>query len=364
MERGRAAVMHEYGKPLSIEEFPVPDPGPDEIIVKIKQAGLCGSDLHGWHGGAAPVPPHGRVMGHEGTGVVWKLGSGRTTDSLGRPLAEGERIMHSAVKGCGTCYECMRGQANWCPTYPSTREAVPPYFVGTFADYYHLPGGHPVFKVPNEVPDSVLPSVNCAMGTVTEGLIQAEAGPGHNVVLFGAGGLGLYATVMARHRGVDQIIIADRIPERLALAEEFGADHTINIDECATAEDRRDRVLALTQGRGADIVMELVGNAALLSEGLDFLAPGGRFVQIGAAQGASASLNPAQLLRGKRIIGNLMYRSQVLPMLLDFLARNHARLPFEKILSHRYPLERINDAFEAADWQARQTHVTRAVIVP
>ena len=86
------AVMHEYREPLSIEEFPVPDPEPDGVIVKITQAGLCGSDLHAWHGGAAPVPSHGRVMGHEGTGVVWKLGAGRTTDSLGRPLAEGERI--------------------------------------------------------------------------------------------------------------------------------------------------------------------------------------------------------------------------------------------------------------------------------
>ena len=365
MEYGRAAVMHEYRQPMTIEQFPVPDPEPQEIVVRITQAGLCGSDLHTWHGGVAPVPPNGRVMGHEGTGVVAKLGAGRTTDSLGRPLQEGDRIIHSAVKSCGTCYECLRGQPNWCPAYPSTREAgAPPYFVGTFADYYHLPSAHPVFKVPDSLPDSVLPSVNCAMGTVTEGLLQAEAGAGDNVVLFGAGGLGLNATAMARHMGVERVIIMDRLAHRLDLAREFGADETINIDEYATPEERRARILELTNGRGADVVMELVGNSALFTEGVELLAPGGRFIQIGATQGQPATVNPSLLLKGRRIIGNLMYRNQVLPMLMQFLEHNHARLPFDKIISDRYPLERINEAFEAAEWQGKQTQVTRAVIVP
>jgi Zn-dependent alcohol dehydrogenase len=102
----------------------------------------------------------------------------------------------------------------------------------------------------------------------------------------------------------------------------------------------------------------------LFAEGVELLAPGGRFVQIGAARGTAEGISPASLFRGKRIIGNLMYRSEVLPMLLSFLAKNHQRLPFDKIISHRYALADINTAFQDADWQARETQVTRAVIVP
>ena len=367
-ERGRAVILKEYKSPFVIEEFDVPDPEPGGLIVKITQASICGSDLHAWHGTTGAglgVPPQGRVMGHEGNGVVYKLGPGRTTDSLGSPLQEGDRVLHSAVQGCGHCFQCQRGQPNWCPTYPSSRAAGEhPYFVGTFADYYYLPGNHPVYKVPDSVPDSVLPFVNCAMGTVTEGLTQAQAGQGHSLVIFGAGGLGLNATAVAKHRGVDQVIILDRQAKRLALATDFGADHTVNIDEYDTPEARLERIQDLTRGRGADVVMELVGNVSLFTEGIGMLGAGGTFVQIGATGGGEARLNPGALLKGKRIIGSLMYRNHILPMLLDFLERNHERLPFEKIISNHYPLERVNEAFAAAEWQGRQTEVTRALLVP
>ena len=365
-ERGRAVVQREYRKPLVIEEFDVPAPEPGGLILKITQAGICGSDLHIWHGTAGmALPPGGRAMGHEGNGVVWRLGAGRTTDSLGHPIREGDRVLHSAVHGCGHCYECQRGQPNWCPTYPSERAAGEfPHFVGTFADYYYLPNNHPVYKVPDELPDSVLSFVNCAMGTVTEGLTLAQAGQGHSVVIFGAGGLGLNATAVARQRGVDQVIILDRQRSRLALAQEFGAEHTIDIDEYDTPDARRERVLQLTRGRGADIVMELVGNVSLFPEGLEMLASGGTFVQIGAIGGQSATVPPGVLTRGRRIIGSRMYRNQILPMLMDFLVRQHERLPFEKIISNRYPLEQVNEAFEAAEWRGRQTEVTRAILVP
>jgi threonine dehydrogenase-like Zn-dependent dehydrogenase len=242
---------------------------------------------------------------------------------------------------------------------------VHPYFVGTYADYYYLPPHHPVFKVPDDVPDSALSFMNCALGTVTEGLLRAGVTPDKSVVLQGAGGLGQCATAIARHLGAQQVIVMDRQEPRLSLATAMGADQTINIDTYTTAEDRLARVRELTGGFGADIVMELVGNVSLMEEGLAMLASGGTFVQIGAnPPDATASVHPAMLLRGKRILGSLMYRPAVLPILLDLLGRRRSVFPFDRLVSKQYPLENVNDAFAELDWQTRAVDVTRAVLVP
>ncbi len=368
MERGRAVILKKQNEPFTIEEFEVPDPEPGAIVVRITQAGVCGSDLHAWRGSQSlqTMPPGGRVMGHEGNGVIHRLGKGVKTDSLGRPVREGDRILHSAVMPCYRCYYCQRGDYNWCPSYPSNREAgVFPYFVGTFADYYYLPPNHPVYLVPAEVPDSVLSFVNCALGTVTEALTRAEASADKTLVVQGAGGLGLCATAIARFMGVQHVIALDRQPARLALVEELGAGETINIDEFATPEARLDRVRTLTGGRGADIVMELVGHPSLMEEGVNMLASGGTFIQIGAVPpGAEAKINPGTLLRGKRIMGSLMYRPRVLPTLLDILATNRERLPFDRIVSKQYPLTEVNRAFQEVEWHHQVVEVTRAVLVP
>ena len=160
-------------------------------------------------------------------------------------------------------------------------------------------------------------------------------------------------------------IVLDRLENRLALAEEFGADHTINIEEFNTPETRVRRVRELTRGRGADVVMELVGRADLLKEGIDMLSNGGTFVEIGdIVRGQEVSIDPSKLLQGKNIVGSLMYRPSLLPELLDFLVRNQDQLPFNKLVSHTFPLADVNEAFEAAEWSQRQTEITRAMLVP
>ena len=141
--------------------------------------------------------------------------------------------------------------------------------------------------MPDELPDNILGPVNCAMGTVTTGLERANMSHGQSVVIMGAGGLGLHATAMAKERGADRVIVLDRLENRLALAEEFGADDTINIEEFNTPETRVRRVRELTRGRGADVVMELVGRADLLKEGIDMLsnaAPSSRLVTLCAGR--------------------------------------------------------------------------------
>ena len=364
---GRVVVCKEYGKPFVIEEYEVPEPEPGAVLLRMTQAGICGSDLHTWRGDQVnvPLPPTGRAMGHEGTGVVDTLGDGVTTDSLGVPIVEGDRMVYYAVFPCYQCHLCLKGDTNWCAnrTYPAA--GVYPFFTGTYGDYLYLPPRHPMFCVPDELPDELLGPVNCAMGTVTTGLLRAGAGEGNYVVIQGAGGLGLHAIAMAKDMGADRVIALDRLENRLQLAEEFGADFTINIEEFNTPETRVRQVKELTNGRGADIVMELVGRADLLAEGIDMLGNGGTFVEIGdIVRGREVSIDPSKLLQGKSIIGSLMYRADLLPTLLNFLVRNQHKLPFHKLVSHKFPLAEVNEAFPQAEWDQRQTEVTRAMLVP
>jgi len=365
--KGRAVVMKGRNEPFEIEEYVVPDPGPGEIILKITQAGICGSDLHIWRGDMAMVlPPEGRVMGHEGSGTVYRLGEGVASDSLGKPLREGDRVVYAAIWPCNRCYHCLRGEQNWCPHW---RQSLPagtwPFFTGTYADFFYLPANHPVFAVSDELPDSVLGFVNCAMGTVAEGLMRAGCQEGDYVVIQGAGGLGLNATAMAKDMGAHKVIVLDRIQGRLTLAREFGADETLNVDEFDTPERRLQRVRELTDGRGANIVMELVGRAELLAEGITYLARGGTFVEIGdIVRGHSVAIDPSELLHGKKIIGSMLYRPMLLPVVLDMLGRNQGRVPYDKIVSNVFPLEQVNEAFATAEWNERQTDVTRAMLVP
>jgi threonine dehydrogenase-like Zn-dependent dehydrogenase len=240
-----------------------------------------------------------------------------------------------------------------------------PYFTGTYADYFYVSPHRPFYRVPDEIPDASLSWVNCALGTPAEGLDLARCAPGDFVVIQGAGGLGLCAAAVATYRGAARVIVLDRLPERLALAREFGADAVINIDELASVEARRARILELTEGEGADIVMELVGITELIPEGVGYLAPNGTLVEIGHVMaGRSFSLDPRTIIRGKRIMGSSGYRHTLLPGLLDLMVRTQDRIPWHRIVSDAFPLAQVNEAMGTAEWAGRPTTVTRAVLTP
>ena len=194
------------------------------------------------------------IMGHEMTGRVYRMGRNVKTDYLGRPLKEGDRIVYSYFNPCGKCWACVTGSAP-CPhkhRFRKTSEEFP-HFRGAFADYYYLKGDQWVFKVPDELPDETVAPVNCALSTVTYGMHQIRV-PLEGVALVqGAGGLGLSAAAVAREMGAARVIVIDKLPERLKLAQSFGADHTIDASEFPTPEARLERVMQLTGGKGVDL---------------------------------------------------------------------------------------------------------------
>lgn len=367
MQMGRAAVYRGRGYPMEIQEYPVPDPEPGAILVKVSRATICGSDLHMWRGDldlallGAPLPA---VLGHEMTGRVAKLGDGVSTDTAGKPLAVGDRIVYRYFYPCGHCPACARGEDAACPMNMLYFGPVEPFphFMGAYAEYYYLRPNHTVFKVPDELSDDLVAPVNCALSEVIYGLEKVKLGFGENIVIQGAGGLGINATAVAKDMGAGKVIVVDGIDSRLEMARAFGADETIDMKEFKTPAERMQRVRDLTGGWGADVVAELVGFPEVVNEGLGMLANGGRYLEIGNISiGLTCNIDPSSLVIGsKTIYSVVMYGRDTLGKALDFLVRARKRYPFETILSHSYPLEEINRAFEEQD----KGLVSRAAIVP
>ncbi len=363
---GRAAIYHGPEQPFELREFPLPPVEPDAILVKVSMAGICGSDLHIWRG---EIPARFHVpAGHEMTGRVFQLGANIKTDTLGQTLREGDRVAYAYFYPCRRCYVCLRGELAACPNQmPLFQAGTPPYFVGAFADYYYLRPNHWVYKVPDDLSDELVAPVNCALSQVVYGLQKAGVRLGDTVVVQGAGGLGLNAAAVAKEMGAERVIAIDGLSARLELARLFGADDTINITEVDTAERRIKAVKDLSSGRGADVVCDFVGFPAVIPEGIEMLRNGGTYLEVGTiSTGVTATIEMSRMVfTSKKLIGIYHYDPWTIPVALDLLQRTQHKYPFDRIVSHKYPLEKIDTAFADAEWLNRTgnpTAVTRAVI--
>jgi threonine dehydrogenase-like Zn-dependent dehydrogenase len=302
-------------------------------------------------------------------GVVAALGANRRADSLGRPLAVGDRVTYSYFLPCGECPACLHGTAG-CPNRYRYRNSItadtPPHFLGAFADHHYVQPGQWVFRVPDGLADPLVAPVNCALAQVVFGLHQIRVWLGDTVVIQGAGGLGLYAVALARDLGAGTIVAIDRVPERLALAREFGADLTIDLAQHPTRQQRVEIVRDLTHGAGADVCVEVAGVPGVVQEGLEMLRVGGRYLWMGnIVPGAEATIIPHDATRRPKLIqGVLTYERWVIPRALDWLVRAQHRVPLHKLVSRTYPLEQINEAFAQAEWLAGRGQVGRIAIVP
>ncbi|MGH2652353.1 MAG: zinc-binding dehydrogenase, partial [Actinomycetota bacterium] len=305
-QTGRAAVFFGPGKPFEFRELPLPALEPGAILIRVTQANICGSDLHFWRGDApVALPADGWIFGHEMTGRVAELSARITTDSLGRPLREGDRVAFSYFYPCGRCYVCLQGQRAACP-YKVGRATGPgefPHWVGAFAEYYYLRPGGAIFRVPDGLPDHFVSSVNCALSQVIYGLSQVNLRFGESVVIQGAGGLGIQATAVAREMGAGTIVVIDQVAGRLALARAFGADHTLSLAEVPDRKARVKRVREWTGGRGADVACDFVGFPPVVPEGIEMLRPGGTYLEIGCiSRGRTVEFDPSTLVWGSKRI--------------------------------------------------------------
>ncbi|MGE2834733.1 zinc-binding dehydrogenase [Mycobacterium sp. SMC-4] len=365
--QGRIARFDEPGKPFEIQTVTLPDIGPGDILIKVTRANICGSDVHAWHGTFATRGLGGQlptVLGHEMVGTVHALGEGVHTDSNGAVLSTGTRVVFPYFFCCHTCRNCLAGRRNACLNLKMAmlgRADEPPYFVGGYADYFVLPAGAVLYTVPDSVSDEIAAGANCALSQVMYGLERVDQQLGEYVVVQGAGALGLYAVAVAKARGAAKVIAIDGVPERLELTTAFGADAVIDIT-ATTEKERVKAVRALTDGQGADVVVEVVGHPSAIDEGLKLLGQFGRYVEIGNINvGKTFEFDPSRFVfSNKTMVGVSLYDPSVLSRALTFLEQYQHTLPFERLAAASYALDDINTAFAAAE----NRRDVRASIVP
>lgn len=347
----RAAVCRAAGEPLTLENLELRDPLPDEVLVEIRATGLCHSDLLQMEGSNAPFP-FPVVPGHEGAGVVVACGSAVSS------VEPGDHVVPLSIPECGTCAACCGGKTNLCEHfYASMGRAESPFSLngkpiaayaslGTFAQHVLVKEMN-VARIPAEVPFDLACTVGCCVATgVGAVLYTARVEAGSSVVVIGLGGVGLNVVQGARMVGASRIIGVDTNPEREEAARRFGATDFIN--PLALDGDLVAAVQAMT-GSGADYGFECVGNAKLSCQALEMVHPGGGVAVIVGMppEGEHLPIPPESLFLGRTLmgsfLGNVKTRSQLPLLLEDYLA---GRLDLASLVSHRLPLERINEGFD------------------
>ena len=370
-EMGLSAIWYDKTDKFEIVELPVHSPEPDEIVIRVRATGICGSDLHITRGDGRDEnsPERGPlVFGHEMTGTVHKLGSKVKTDSLKIPLNEGDRVIFPYFFPCMSCYNCIKGELGACKF--RLRRPYQDWKVcnSGYSQYFVLRAPHFIFHSPESLNDDALVSLNCALAQVVEAFNVSKINFGDNVVIQGAGALGIYATAVARNMGANEVVVIDGHESRLNMAKECGASQVINIYDYPDAEKRIDAVKEITRGIGADIVMELVGFPSVIEEGLKMVRTRGKYLEIGSvSQNTNITVDANYLMKTQiRMLSFQHYDPWIIPKCADFLERTKSIYPLTSLVSHKFSLENINEAFEKSDWLGKNADstLTRAIIQP
>lgn len=345
----RAAVLREFGQPLSIEEVPVPSHlEPGSLLVKTSACSICGTDVHLAGGNLALKVDLPVIIGHEMTGRIVARGADSDRDSIGQELKIGDRILWTHTS-CGSCYYCtVARQPTLCDNrraYMYETMAKYPYLLGGFSEYGYVMPQSGRIKVPDTVGDDLASLCSCAFRSVMNAMNNLGTIEAHDyVVIQGVGPLGLLATAVAVARGARKVIAIGSPQARLELAGELGAQTLLSI-EGTTHEERLEQVQSLTDGRGADIVLEFTGHPVAFSEGLDLVRKGGRYCVVGQLGDHETPIKPSTIVKKNiNVIGSFSGDARSYWQALEFAAKYESQIPLSKILSNRYALDDVNTA--------------------
>jgi S-(hydroxymethyl)glutathione dehydrogenase/alcohol dehydrogenase len=352
--RIHAAVLWDQGQPLSVESLELDGPGPGEVLVEVRAAGVCHSDLHPARGDWPAKTP--LVLGHEGAGIVREVGASVAS------VRAGDHVVFCWAPACGVCPSCVGGRAVLCDRvekvtfrnrlpsggvrlHAGDRDISP--FLGTacFADFVVIPAEGAI-AVPSDVPFDALATVGCAVITGVGAVMNAgQVPPGSRVAVIGAGGVGLNIVQGAAIAGCAQIIAVDLRPAPLLLARQFGATDTVEAGADVTAAVRE-----LSGGRGVDFVFDAVGNPATLATALACARKGGTVVLTGLSRldgQGSIAMFPF-VMQEKRLVGSVYgsgHPARDIPRLVSLY--QEGRLKLRELVARTYRLGEINDALAA-----------------
>jgi S-(hydroxymethyl)glutathione dehydrogenase/alcohol dehydrogenase len=366
-----AAVLDKVSTSMRIEHIPIPQPRTGEALVRVHACGVCHTDLHVIKGEVAfPTPA---VLGHEISGTVCALGP----DTPGPPV--GTLVAAPFIMPCGTCPLCESGRDDLCEKFFGMNRLKGTLYDGTtrlhrndgsplamysmagLAEYSIVPVAG-LFPLPPGLPAVESAVLGCAVFTAYGAVRHAaELRGGERVAVVACGGVGLNVIQVARAFGASQIIAIDVRADKLQIAKDLGATHTVNAAGASVADVTK-TVFEHTKGRGADVAFEVLGRPETFAQAVDLLGDGGRMIAVGIAAGrATAPVEITRLVRrGLRIIGSYGARTRAdMPEIIRLAERGAFRL--ESFVTRRYPLAEADAAYQAL---SRGEIAGRAVVVP
>lgn len=340
MKSARVQLFHGPGQPFELRDVPLPATlGPDEVLVEISLATICGSDLHTVEGRrSAPVPC---VLGHEAVG--------RVVASSRRGIMPGLRVTWTLADSCGTCPACSSfALPQKCDTlfkYGHAGLDSGAGLNGCYASHIVLRRGTAVLIVPDELSDALVAPANCALATIVNVLSELPT-PCETALVQGGGLLGLYACAMLSRRGVKNVFCCDLSEQRLSLVSEFGGI-PLRADP-ANWQASVERLRAASGGAGADLVVEVAGSAAVVPQGMSVLRFGGHYVWAGMVHPETSLVLTGETVVKKclTVRGVHNYAPADLTKALEFLTETHQQFPYHKLVSPPMPLEQLGAAVE------------------
>ena len=342
------AVMLLGPRQMICEELPVPEPGPEEVVLRVGSALTCGTDLKAFLRGHPKMPPPTR-FGHEYSGTI----AARGADV--KNFREGDEVMLAPTGPCGTCFYCQHNQENLCTSLMSTMA------FGGYAEYVSLPGRivrTNMFQKPKSLPfveAALLEPVSC----VVFGLQQVKFTPDDTAVIIGAGGFGLLYLMLLKMLGMERVHIVAKNPDRAKVARELGAHSVI----ACPAEEAREQVLEVTGGRGADLVIECSGHPSSGPEGIEMLRDGGSYVEMGQFTDASSiETNWHRFcVKDVNILGSWAFTANDIPLAINLLHRVKDRYPWD-LIQMEFPFS--EEGIYAATQAAMEMRCVKATIIP
>lgn len=341
----KAARLVEIGKPLQLSEIETPTPGPGDVLVRIRAAGICHSDVH-YRAGTSGVGPLPQTLGHEVSGVIEEVGENVTG------LRPGDRVCLHYLLSCGQCHFCRTGHEQFCPE----GKMIGKHVDGGFAEYIAVPARNAV-SLPAEVSFEHGAVLMCSSSTSFHALRKSRLQPGETVAVFGAGGLGMSAIQLARTMGALQVYAVDINEKKLALAESFGA-----VPVNASQGDPVETIRSLTGGRGVDVAIEVIGLRQTMEQAVRCLAVLGRAALAGISDRPFEIDSYRDLLgREAEVIGCSDHTLRELEILVEYVRQG--RLNLDHVVARSVPLEAgaINAAMDALEQFGGEV---RTVVVP
>lgn len=322
----KAAVLHEIGTPLRIEDMPVPSLGPDEVLVETRTCGVCRTDLH-IYDGLAYVPELPHIPGHEPAGVVAQVG-GKV-----RGIEVGQRVVPHLFFTCGECRYCRRGQDAQCIHLNGLLGVT---IHGAFAEYFVAPAEN-LFVLPDPVPFEIGGLVSCAVITAVHAFRRARLGLNDTAVVLGAGGIGQILTQILKAAGV-KVVAVSRSLGKLDIARRLGADLVCPMG----ASDRIEQIRAFAGDDGVHCVFDCVGTSATMKDSAEYVMRGGQIIVIGE-EPDFPEIDTIQIAqRELEIIGSRNGSRQDAADAIAMLATGI----IAPRIARRFPMEQINEALQ------------------